>query len=534
MALSRNFPKAIEIQGNELIFRLFPRQHDDLFELQGGEQKTQTIFLSFEDGRKDISYLQWVHSPLVPRCRAEWYPASKVFSYFVSQDEPAGAESDRLIETAVNSENTFFDRVETMDEYGWRNFGDLFADHETEYYKGSGSLISHYNNQYDVIYGALIRYLRSGDRRWYSIADRLVRHVIDIDIYHTDKDKAAYNGGMFWHTMHYTTAYTSTHRCYSKEALKDKNAVYRASGGPSNEHNYTSGLLYYYYMTGNPQAKEAVLSLAEWVINMDDGAKTIFGLFNKSNTGLSTKTADFSYHGPGRGAGNSINALIDAHCLTGEGRYLSEAEKLIKRCIHPDDDISARGLSEPEKRWSYAVFLQVLGKYLDRKVSLDQRDDTYCYAKESLLHYARWMLDNEYVYLERPEKLEYPTETWAAQEMRKTNALLYAAKHSDGILRESFLKKAEYFYEASIKRLLSFKTSVHTRPIAILLSCGSMYAYFKKNIDERAGEAPNEYDFKSPRKFIPQRIKIRRSLVASGLFLSAILILCFCLIFMLR
>ena len=409
-----------------------------------------------------------------------------------------------MIETSVNGKNTLLDRVETIDEYGWRNFGDLFADHETEHYKGNGALISHYNNQYDIVYGALIQYLKSGDKRWYAIADKLVRHVIDIDIYHTDKDKAAYNNGMFWHTMHYTTAYTSTHRCYSKNVLEGKNT----GGGPSNEHNYTTGLLYYYYLTGNPQAKEAVVDLAEWVINMDDGSKTAFGLLYNSNTGLSTKTGDFDFHGPGRGAGNSINALINAEILTGKKRYLSEAEKLIKRCIHPDDDIRGGRLLEPEKGWSYLVFLQILGKYMDRKEELSQRDYSYCYAKKSLLHYAKWMIDNEYVYLEKPEKLTYPTETWAAQEMRKTNVLLYAAKYGDDVSRKAFLEKAEYFYRASIKWLISFKINNRIRPIAILLSCGSMHAYFQKNMNEKSDDAPCKYDFKPPRKFIPQKIKI--------------------------
>ena len=506
----QNFPKAIGVQGNGLIFGLFPHRYNDIFELQGGEQKTQSIYLSFEDGLRDVSHLRWVHSPLVPRCQAEWYEASKAFDYFVTKDDDSEIDKNRLIKTAVNGKNTFFDRVDTVDEYGWRNFGDLFADHEKKHYKGSGPLISHYNNQYDVVYSALIQYLKSGDKKWYAIADRLTRHVIDIDIYHTDQDKAAYNNGMFWHTMHYTTAYTSTHRCYSKKVLKDKDAIYRKGGGPSSEHNYTSGLRYYYYLTGNPQAKESVLSLAEWVINMDDGAKVISGLLDNSSTGLSTQTEDVSYHGPGRGAGNSINALIDAGLLTGDKRYLSESEKLIKRCIHPNDDIFSRNLSEPEKRWSYAIFLQVLGKYLDMKEGLGQRDHMYCYARESLLRYAKWMVDNEYVYLEKPEKLEYPTETWAAQEMRKTNVFLYAAKYGDNSLRKVFLEKAGYFYGASVKKLLSFKTNDYLRPITILLSCGSMYAYFQKNINERSGDITCHYDFKSPQKFISQRIRIKR------------------------
>ena len=40
------------------------------------------------------------------------------------------------------------------------------------------------------------------------MADELAQHVVDIDVYHTTKDKSAYNGGLFWHTYHYGDADT--------------------------------------------------------------------------------------------------------------------------------------------------------------------------------------------------------------------------------------------------------------------------------------------------------------------------------------
>lgn len=524
----QNFPKAIEAEGSVLTLRLFPHQYKDVFELQGGEQKTHTIFLSFENNAK----LEWAHAPLYPRLDQEYLSKAKVFSYLIPRDKDDNLEYIKFIESAVKGENNFFARQELTDEYGWRNFGDLFADHETVYYKGPAPLISHYNNQYDIVYGALLQYLQSSNYRWYQIARNLADHVIDIDIYHTQKDKSAYNGGMFWHTVHYTHAATSTHRSYTRKVLNYKEAFLRTGGGPADEHNYTSGLLLYYYLTGNQQAKEAVLGLADWVINMDDGSKTIFSLLDRSDTGLSSKTVDFNYHGPGRGAGNSINALIDAYLLSGEKRCFTEAEKLIRRCIHPKDDISKRNLLEPERRWSYTVFLQIIGKYLDTKKELDENDYMYFYARESLIHYAKWMVDNEYVYLDKPEKLEYPTETWAAQEMRKTNVFLYAAKYSDKPLRDSFLRKAKFFYESSIKLLLSFETREFVRPLATLLFCGNMLSYFIQNPEEKTGPFLSDFNFGLPQKFVPQRIKAMRKAVAIIVF-SLITIISCSLIFIL-
>ena len=46
------------------------------------------------------------------------------------------------------------------------------------------------------------------------------------------------------------------------------------------------------------------------------------------------------YHGPGRGCGNSVNALLDAWLLTDQPHYLAKAEALIRRTIHPGIDIA--------------------------------------------------------------------------------------------------------------------------------------------------------------------------------------------------
>ena len=146
-------------------------------------------------------------------------------------------------------------------------------DHEAVNHKGPAALVSHYNNQYDFIYGAFVHFLRTRDPRWHQLMVEAARHTIDIDIYHTDQDKAAYNGGLFWHTDHYKDAASCTHRTYSRQ-----NGGSGYGGGPSNEHNYTSGLLHYYYLTGDPEARLAVLELSKWVVDMDDGSANTSGV----------------------------------------------------------------------------------------------------------------------------------------------------------------------------------------------------------------------------------------------------------------
>jgi len=296
------------------------------------------------------------------------------------------------------------------------------------------------------------------------LADQLCTHVKDIDIYHTDKDRPEYNHGLFWHTQHYIESYTATHRCFSKSHSQfyDINAY---GGGPALSHNYSGGFLFHYYMTGNPASKEAVLDMADFVINNIDMAGTlsrflIDGLRQAKNifkkNGLIQLYKVYELDGPCRASGNALNTLLNAYMLTNEKKYLEKADNLIYSCIHPDDDIKNMDLPDIENRWFYTIFLQALGRYLDTK---KQTDDMWQYARLSLIHYASG-------------------------------------------LRERFSEKAEYFYEEAVKRLFQFKTKTLTRPVVLMMLNGMMYSYFKTQ-----GINPVVFDESSDKNIYPVKNK---------------------------
>lgn len=503
----QNFPKAVEASDEQLVLRLFPHQFDDVHELQGGEQKTHTFTAAFgPDAVTDVP-LDWCRNPLLPHAGPAWYAASGAVPYLTPWDRDPNEDYKRLVAAAVEGEDTFFHKREVIDEYGWRHFGEVYADHETVFHRGPAPLVSHYNNQYDPVAGLTYQFLRTGDARWWALADELAGHVMDIDVYHTGGDKAAYNGGLFWHTCHYVDADTATHRSYPRAAGV-------CGGGPGNEHNYTTGLLLHHFLTGSPQSRHAVLGLANWVLDMDDGARTVFRWLDRGDTGLASATVSPGYHGPGRGAGNSINALLDGYRLSGDERYRNKLEQLVRRCVHPADDVAGRNLLDAERRWSYTVFFQALGRYLDGLIEQGQLGPPYAYARASLLHYARWMAEHEAPTLDRPERLQYPTETWAAQDMRKSEVFKYAAKHAAGDERGRFLERAEFLFRTSTKTLLGMKTRTLARPVIVLLSNGLMHAYFQQHPDTTAPAPAHVQDFGRPQRFVPQKARVKKKLAA--------------------
>lgn len=517
-----NFPKAMEVREGRLRAGLFPRQGKHVVEIQPGEQKTHTIFLRWDRADAPLTS-PWVHDPLVATVSPEWYAATQAIPHLAPASEARmGLESEqmaeRLILTAVEGNNTFFDRREVIDEYGWRNFGDLYADHEAVAWKGKKPLVAHYNNQYDVIYGALVQYARTGTMQWYDLVRDLARHVIDIDLYHTQEDRLALNGGLFWHTDHYTDAGTATHRSFSITSPQAQSSP-SYGGGPACEHNYAAGLLLYYYLTGDVAAQEAVASLGDWVINMDDGSKRTLGWLDRRPTGYCSVTATQGYHGPGRGSGNSISVLLDAWLATGRLQYLEKAEALIRRCIHPHDDIRQRGFEDIEYRWSYTVFLQVLGKYLDLKAECGQLDRMYAYARASLLHYADWMAEHEVPYKTVLDRVLIPTETWPAQDVRKANVFCLAAKHAPAEQRDRLRAKAEMFFRACVSDLVAFETHALTRPLVLLLTNAYVYSYYHRHPSECAPPPAQSYEFGKPKAFKPQfhEVYVLRDIVKQGM-----------------
>jgi hypothetical protein len=339
----------------------------------------------------------------------------------------------------------------------------------------------------------------------------LAQHVMDIDIYHTDGDKSAYNHGMFWHTCHYVDAGRSTHRTYSVH-------VNVHGGGPSPGHLYARGLRLYYFLTGDQQARKAVLELGRYVLSCDDGKRTVFRWLSRRPTGHATHSAP-GYHGAGRASGNALHTLLDAHELSDESGFLDKAEELIRRAVHPKDDPDALELFDSESRWFYTMFLDALARYLDRKAELRQIDTMYAYGRACLVSYALWMCRRERPSLEHRDRLVYPTETWPAQDIRKSQVLYLASQYAPEAERKGILEKASWFHDESVRQLGEFPTRSLARPVTILLSHGWVRAWFQLHLG--APLAPPGPDFAPGQRgsFVSQKeTAVRRAkiLVAVG------------------
>ena len=162
----QNFPKSITGTTKTLSLGVFPGEFSGLHELQGGEQKTHVFHVALS--RDDVTAMEWCRAPMAVGAGPQWFAASQAVPYLSPESEDPNTDYVTLVRRAIEGEHTFENKRESIDEYGWRNFGDLYADHETVFHKTGGPMVSHYNNQYDAIRGFAIQYMRSGDFRWHK------------------------------------------------------------------------------------------------------------------------------------------------------------------------------------------------------------------------------------------------------------------------------------------------------------------------------------------------------------------------------
>jgi hypothetical protein len=135
------------------------------------------------------------------------------------------------------------------------------------------------------------------------------------------------------------------------------------------------------------------------------------------------------------------------------------------------------------------------------------------------------MAEHEYPYLEKPERLEFPTETWAAQDIRKSDVLHYAVLHASGTDRALYDERARFFHRHSVESLAGMPTRTLARPVVVLLTCGFLHSW-RLHHPQAAEPAPKEAgDFGHPSRFVPQRIRATRRAIQLALGLAAGIVL---------
>ena len=368
----QNFPKAVQFNAGRLRIGLWPREYAGVHEILGGEQKTHEMLFVFQGPdtpanrvkQRLAAFLQPLYAIPDPHAVID----SATFGPTAPLDRQRYAELEATCDTAVSARggrpDTIQSQWEQIDEFGWRHFGDTFADNERapaqmvrdypEHHIGSMP-ISHYVNEYDVISTLMLQGIRRSDPQWLWMADVMARHHADICIYHSDAGAPAYRHGPFMHTTHETAAYRSTLRSYPIEA-KRYGLRYGQGGGPNAGHTYVDCLAHHYRLTGDRVSRDALLEVANWAADSPWFQPDMMG--------------------DNRGYGNFLATFVQAYQLTGDPKFYDRAMTLVG------------WIEEPFEGLGGTLLTKAAGRFLQMKMDADQLDADYRKVQQLMMQFG--------------------------------------------------------------------------------------------------------------------------------------------------
>lgn len=356
------FPKALRLLREQgLTLELLPSFGDPvpvLHELQGGEQLTYRWWQALEPNQTAFEPEQWREpSPELPFQLPPRYWAESNAGFLpdtpLEHDVQSGIEGtlrSAFIPTGANP-RTFQSVAMRHEAVGWRDVGELQADHETrcgQQAYDDPTFISNYNNQYDPAWGAWRQCGRSGRLEICALALSMSRHLADIDVYHTEGDRAVYNGGQFWHTTHDTPAGRSSHRSYPRLSESARCTRF-TSGGPGLGQLYLEGLVQGWLWSGEQSLHHAAETLGQFMLN---------------RWRLDPRDRE------PRASANVLRSSTTLCGWSGRPEYCKQAERVVREGPHSFAKIPT---------WQEAMYGQALGYWLEqvrerRRVGLNLPD----------------------------------------------------------------------------------------------------------------------------------------------------------------
>ena len=168
----------------------------------------------------------------------------------------------------------------------------------TQQGRGKGELVWT-NNEYDFPHQMFLLFAKTGERRFRDVGLVAAQHWIDVDFCHYSDDPMKM-GGQPIHTAGHVT------------------------GGVTPSHEWTEGLLDFYYMTGKAEAREKAISIADNMVRHLESPKF-------------AQTGGFA----ARETGWAMRGLIAVYNETRKKKYLDACRKIADQFLEWKADLGA-------------------------------------------------------------------------------------------------------------------------------------------------------------------------------------------------
>jgi hypothetical protein len=339
----QNYPKSIEVHQSKLSAGLWPdygQQPETRYYASGNYffsgtwHKTHTIQYYFHSGQPSQSELSsimaGVNGPLFALAQPSWYADTQAWGLIAPRGLGAWTREAQsaidvyekmvslLVDPNVSSDHIDFHAMrEAMGKnnyscswYGWEDFGDLMhlASGATSAENcGPSAMV------YDWPYIAWLQLVRTGDTRFYTLADVITQHSVDLDQHHSLRTDGtpnygnAMDGVWMWETGKNQYGYSPGHH------------MNFFSAGNIISHTWNGGYVLGYLLTGDQRFWEAAVRSAN---------ASLYFWFDVKNVDAAPVIYDQT-----RSQGWTILMLTNLYKVDGNMAHLTDALKIFTDSI---------------------------------------------------------------------------------------------------------------------------------------------------------------------------------------------------------
>ena len=372
----QNYPKALRGKSNRMEVALFPREYSGDFSLRPGEQKTHDIMFYFHPPGTDSGSIDsraaGVNDPLFAAASTGYYLSTGAFGRVTGVSEDAEfASYEELNRSTLDGkdadglEHDLFQVIDDVEFYSWQDYGDIPVDYE------DGGTAA-FNDKYNFSLGSMLQFARTGDNRWFELAEAASRHTSDLDVVHYDGDVDVWwEGGFFGNGNHDEDGNSNPNRNYNS---------------PHPDLTFgTPGLMQLYHMTGYMPAYDTAVEVADNVKYRYDNS------YGRGNGEGYAESPDYENDcEEARPFAHSLWVMVDAYRATGRSGYLNTAEWIIENSRQATD-LFITGPVPGDRRFTkmfmWDLLELALGRYLDLCGETGRSDGSG--ARDQLLEMTR-------------------------------------------------------------------------------------------------------------------------------------------------
>ncbi|MBN2562101.1 MAG: hypothetical protein JXQ75_14340 [Phycisphaerae bacterium] len=336
----QQWPKSIEASADGLTVGLLPRfkkgdfDHmqpwykylylfeEDRYRLRTGQARRWDIWIDLNgDG---ASLAKMANAPLIPVPDPAQAIATGVWDSIIPAGRPETAKYDPWAENLFNA---YCNCIEVQRDYGAMNWGDWFGER----------MVNWGNHEYDTTNQLLIQYARTGDPKYFYVADAAARHSSEVDTVHFVNEDLAKHFGIredfpagpglvHQHTVGHVSGFyppETIRELFVKYNIGNSKTPYLCLDPYNLGHVWTQGVSRHYLLTGDPFLKETVEEIADSIAALVEKRK--FRFMGHSHCGRTT--------------GWPLLALAGAYEIGLNDRYLKAMRTLVDDALAEQDPV---------------------------------------------------------------------------------------------------------------------------------------------------------------------------------------------------